>query len=83
MQAVERGLAFAEGNGDRFYCAELHRLRGELLAHPSMARRQAAKASFHTAIRIAQEQGACALERRAQQSLAAWTAGGSGAHTSL
>jgi predicted ATPase len=77
-QAVEEGLAFAAGNGDRFYCAELHRLRGELLAHPSTAQQPEASASFHTAIRIAREQGARTLERKARQSLAAWTDGNPG-----
>jgi predicted ATPase len=69
MKAVEQGIAFAEDNGDRFYCAELHRLRGELCAHPSIARRQEATASLRKAIAIARKQSARTLERKASKSL--------------
>jgi DNA-binding winged helix-turn-helix (wHTH) protein/predicted ATPase len=71
-QAVDQGLAFADANGDRFYCAELHRLRGEMLARSPTGQHQEAEASFLMAIDIARLQGAHTLERKARQSLSAW-----------
>ena len=70
MKAVEEGLALAE----RFYSAELHRLRGELLARPPFQHEHEAEASFRTAIRIAKQQGARALEHKAMASLRRWFA---------
>ena len=69
LKALEQGIAFAEGNGDRFYCAELYRLRGELLTHPSFDDRERAQASFRKAAEVAHQQGAVVLERRARASL--------------
>ena len=69
MKAVEGGIAFAEGNGDRFYCAELYRQRGELFAHPSIGDIERARASFHNAMEVARQQGATLLERKARASL--------------
>jgi DNA-binding winged helix-turn-helix (wHTH) protein/predicted ATPase len=70
LKAVEQGLAMAE----RFYTAELHRLHGELLARPPHQERRKAEAAFRTAITIAKEQGARALEHRANESLRRWSA---------
>ena len=69
LKAVEEGIAFAEDNGDRFYCAELYRLRGELFAQPSLGDAGRADASFRKAIEIARQQGAVVLERKARASL--------------
>jgi adenylate cyclase len=69
MQAVEDGITLAESSGERFYSAELHRLRGELLARPPHGQKRKAQASFRRAIEIASEQGAAMLERRARESL--------------
>jgi DNA-binding winged helix-turn-helix (wHTH) protein/predicted ATPase len=69
MQAVEDGITLAESSGERFYSAELHRLRGELLARPPYGQKRKAQASFRRAIEIASEQGAAMLERRARESL--------------
>jgi predicted ATPase len=69
MTAVEEGLIRARDNGDRFYLAELHRLRGELLAHPSIGEAKNAEASFQIAISIAKQQGAVTLQDRAHKSL--------------
>jgi len=69
MTAVEEGLIRARDNGDRFYLAELHRLRGELLAHPSIGEAKNAEASFQMAISIAKQQGAVTLQERAHKSL--------------
>ena len=69
MKAVEEGIAFAEDNGDRFYGAELYRIRGELFAHPSVNNWKQAEASFRKAIELAKLQGARTLERKALDSL--------------
>jgi predicted ATPase/DNA-binding winged helix-turn-helix (wHTH) protein len=71
MKAVEDGLATAEATGERFYSAELLRLRGELLAR-SPAGCKEAEASFHAAMKVAQQQGAAALEHKAKASLRRW-----------
>jgi predicted ATPase len=68
MKAVQDGLAAAEATGERFYDAELLRLRGELLARSPEGRKEAA-ASFRAAIKVAREQGAVALEQKANASL--------------
>lgn len=74
MEAVEEGLAFADANGERFYCAELYRLRGELCAYYCAGREREAEAAFKTAIEVARRQGASTLERKATASLDRWTA---------
>ena len=72
MKAAEDGIALAAGGGERFYTAELHRLRGELLARRPNGQIQTAEASFRTAIEVARQQGATALENRATASLRRW-----------
>jgi predicted ATPase len=72
MQAVEHGLALSEGGGERYFLAELHRLRGELLARASQHQTDEAEVAFRAAIRIAKEQGAGTLERKAEASLRRW-----------
>ena len=57
----------AEATGERFYSAELYRLQGELLAHPSIG--QKAEAAFRAAVKLAKQQGALSLERKACESL--------------
>ena len=74
MKAVQEGIALAEAHGERYYDAELHRLRGELLARSPSGRKQQAEASFRVAIEIAKEQGARTLERKANDSLRRWSA---------
>jgi DNA-binding winged helix-turn-helix (wHTH) protein/predicted ATPase len=69
MKVVEKGIALAEANGERYYDAELHRLRGELLARPPFDQKQEAEASFRTAIAVAKQQGARTLERKANEAL--------------
>jgi predicted negative regulator of RcsB-dependent stress response len=71
MKAVQEGLATAEATGERFYSAELFRLRGELLARSPEGRKRA-EASFHAAIKLAEQQGAMALEHKANASLRHW-----------
>jgi DNA-binding winged helix-turn-helix (wHTH) protein/predicted ATPase len=72
MKAVEQGIALADAGGERFYSAELHRLKGELLALSSDDRNDAEK-SFRDAIALARKQGAKALETRAKASLQRWS----------
>jgi predicted ATPase/DNA-binding winged helix-turn-helix (wHTH) protein len=69
LDVVDEALAAVERTRERFYAAELHRLRGELLLATGGDRAKVA-ACFETAIGIARHQAALALERRAQQSLA-------------
>jgi adenylate cyclase len=71
MKAVDEALTLADATGECFYDAELHRLRGELLAYPH-ADPHKAEASFRAAIDVARRQGANTLERRAEASLARW-----------
>jgi predicted negative regulator of RcsB-dependent stress response len=67
-QAIEEGIALAATGGERYCGAELHRLRGEVLA---LSRDQRAAAdAFRAAIDIARRQGAVALARKAEASLA-------------
>ena len=69
MKAAEQGIAMTDATGERFYSAELHRLHGELLAHSSIGQPKEAEAAFRTAIKIANQQGALSLERKASKSL--------------
>ena len=55
------------GRGERFYAAELHRQKGELLLAAGGDRGAAARC-FETAVQMARRQRALALERRALQS---------------
>ena len=71
MEAVQEGLVEAEATGERFYKAELLRMRGELLARASEGHKEA-EASFHAAVKVAAQQGAIALERKARASLRRW-----------
>ena len=69
LAVVAEALEAVETTGERFYEAELHRLRGALLL-PSPTQRAAAEACFHQALHIARRQGAKSLELRAAMSLA-------------
>jgi adenylate cyclase len=73
MKAVEDGIALAEAHGERYYDAELHRLRGELLARSPHGQKSKAAASFRAAIKVAKLQGARTLERKATESLGHWS----------
>lgn len=73
MRTLEKGLALAEAGGERFYGAELHRLKGELLACASDGCDPAAGKAFRAAIELAKEQGANTLEHRAKTSLQRWS----------
>jgi predicted ATPase len=68
LDVVAEALAAVERSGERFYAAELHRLRGELLLAAGHDGAGVA-GCFETALEIARHQRALALERRALRSL--------------
>jgi predicted ATPase len=68
LEVITEALGAVERSGERFYAAELHRQKGALLlaSGPDLA---GATRSFETAVHIARDQRAGALERRALQCL--------------
>ena len=68
LVTIDEAMAFIEKSGERFWEAEIHRLRGELLRVD--ARLGAAESSFQKALEVARVQGARSLELRAAMSLA-------------
>jgi tetratricopeptide (TPR) repeat protein len=69
LEAVKEAEAIAERSGERWFCAELHRLRGVLLATIGADETQI-EASFREAVRIAREQKSVSLEKRAEATYA-------------
>ena len=69
LVAVEEGMAMARAHNERWWDAELHRLRGELLLG-SGADAQEAEAAYLRSIEIARAQQARSLELRTAMSLA-------------
>jgi TOMM system kinase/cyclase fusion protein len=70
LTVLAEALSLVESGGERFYAAELHRLKGELLLQQSLDNAIVAESCFHQAISIAQNQQAKTLELRAATSLA-------------
>jgi predicted ATPase len=73
LAALGEARALADGNGERYWEAELHRLRGEVLlarAEAGPAARAEAEACFRQALEVAGRQQAKSLELRAALSLA-------------
>jgi adenylate cyclase len=68
LSAIDEAVAFVEQTGERFWEAEIHRLRGELLR--LAGNDGPAEACFQTALDVARRQGALSLELRAATSLA-------------
>ena len=68
LASADTALAEVNSTGDRFYEAELHRLRGEILLATTTNAASEAESCFQRAIAIAQPQGAILLEQRARQS---------------
>lgn len=66
LSTVEEGLSQCERTGERWCIAELHRVKGEILAKQELE----ADNEFHLALGIAREQGALSWELRAATSLA-------------
>src|SRR4029453_14497076 len=69
LATLAEALATAHHTGDRYWEAELHRLKGELLLAPSEERHAEAETCFHHALTIARRQQAKSLELRAAMSL--------------
>jgi serine/threonine protein kinase/tetratricopeptide (TPR) repeat protein len=69
LEAINEAEALAQRSEDRFWCIELHRLRGVFLAALGGDEAQI-EASFWAAIRIAREQKSLSLEKRAKRSYA-------------
>jgi hypothetical protein len=69
LEAISEAEALAERFEERWWCAELHRLRGVFLAAIDADENQI-EASFCEAIRIAKEQKSFSLEKRAEATYA-------------
>jgi predicted ATPase len=69
LEAIREAEALAERFENRYWCAELHRLRGVFLAAMGADEMQI-EASFCEAIRIAKEQKSVSLEKRAEANYA-------------
>jgi adenylate cyclase len=67
---VAEALEIAQGTGERWYEAELHRLRAELLLQGGYSETADAETGLRRALALAREQGARHLELRAAVSLA-------------
>jgi len=65
LEAIKEAEALVERSEERWWCAELHRLRGVFLTAMSAEGTQI-EASFCEAIRIAKEQKSVSLEKRAE-----------------
>jgi hypothetical protein len=69
LEAIKEAEALAERSGERWWSAELYRLRGVFLAALG-ADETRIEASFYAAIRIAREQKSVSLAKRAEASYA-------------
>jgi len=65
LEAIREAEALVERTEERFWCAELHRLRGVFLAAVGADETQV-EASFRAAVRIAKEQKSISLAKRAE-----------------
>ncbi len=70
LGALAQALAAANEHEERFYEAEIHRLKGELLLRQDHSKIAEAQSCFQRAIEIARNQSAKSLELRATMSLA-------------
>jgi uncharacterized protein (DUF924 family)/class 3 adenylate cyclase len=70
LRAIEESFEFVERTGQRYYEAELHRLKGELLLAQSASNAAQAESCFRTAIEVASGQHARSWHLRASTSLA-------------
>src|SRR5215471_17280019 len=70
LTALAEALTLTDTTGERWYEAELYRLKGELLLQQSSDHQAEAESCFHQAIAIAQNQQAKSWELRAATSLA-------------
>ncbi len=70
LQTIAEALAVVEHNGERYYEAELYRLKGVLILQSDPGREQEAEDCFHQAIAVACRQSAKSWELRANLDLA-------------
>jgi predicted ATPase len=70
LTVLSEALALVETTGERYYEAELHRLKGELLLLHAAPEVSHAETCFQQALDIARRQQAKSLELRAAMSLA-------------
>src|SRR5262249_22174128 len=70
LLVVDEALALADRNSERYYLAELYRLKGDLLLMESTERAVYAKECSHQPLKIARLKKARSLEFRAATSLA-------------
>jgi predicted ATPase len=70
LSTLAEALATVHNTGERFYEAELYRLKGELLLAQSVYQTTEAEACFHKALDVTRRQQAKSLELRASMSLA-------------
>src|SRR5262249_56893238 len=70
LAVLTEALTLVNTTGERWYEAELYRLKGELLLQQSSDNPTEAESCFHHAISIAQNQSAKSWELRAATSLA-------------
>src|SRR5262249_16875545 len=70
LTVLTEALAHADNTGERWYEAELHRLKGELLLQQHLDNQAEAETCFQQAITIAQNQQAKSFELRTATSLA-------------
>src|SRR6185295_5094621 len=68
-ETVDDGLAVVQRGGERFYEAELHRLRGEVLLTAAGTSEREAEDAFRQAMAVARSQHAALLLLRAAVSL--------------
>jgi predicted ATPase len=66
---VTKALATAQQTECRYYNAELHRIKGELLLTQTAADEQEAEVCFQNALKVSRSQSAKSLELRAAMSL--------------
>jgi len=70
LQALDEAYALVEQHEERFWEAEISRLRGVLLLRQTVPQQAEAEACFQRALDVARRQEAKALELRAAMSLA-------------
>jgi predicted ATPase/DNA-binding winged helix-turn-helix (wHTH) protein len=70
LATIDRALASADRGGERYYCPELLRIKGELLLRQGLDQSAAAAACYDQAGNMAREQGALFWELRVALSLA-------------
>src|SRR5262249_46513947 len=70
LKVLAEALGHVEHTGERYYEAEIHRLKGALLLQQSSSNHTEAEVCFHAALAIARTQQAKSFELRAATSLA-------------